>query len=64
MLILKKKKNENIFQKKEEDNIKDFEVLFNDFKNNINQSSLNFYITQKIKPKLTIDFLIKLYTKK
>ena len=58
------KKNENIFQKKEEDKIKDFEVLFNDFKNNINQSSLNFYITQKIKPKLTIDFLIKLYTKK
>ena len=64
VINFEEKKNENIFQKKEEDKIKDFEVLFNDFKNNINQSSSNFYITQKIKPKLTIDFLIKLYTKK
>ena len=55
--------NKNHSQK-EEEKIKDFEVIYNEFKSDINHNSLNYNNSQKIKPKLTTQFLIQLYTKK
>ena len=52
------------YSQKEEEKIKDFEVIYNEFKSDINNNSLNYNNSQKIKPKLTTQFLIQLYTKK
>ena len=52
------------YSQKEEEKIKDFEVIYNEFKSDINHNSLNYNNSQKIKPKLTTQFLIQLYTKK
>jgi hypothetical protein len=55
--------NKNIIKKNSEEiEKKDFESIYNEFKLNINNSSLNYENSQKIKPKLSANWLMKLYT--
>ena len=63
----KKNKNKNIInnlqdnKEEKEDNI-NFENIFLKFKQDIQNDTLDFYKTQKLKSNLSVSFLMKLYT--
>ena len=71
----KNKNNKNINQEektqikiesclnKEDDLFKNFEILYNEFKKDIIENSSEYNCNQKIKPKLSTNWLINLYTK-